>query len=53
MIGVEWGRDARDRLEGVGVPVTYRESRMGHTIDPAYLETLRAWLASTVPPQAL
>ena len=53
VIGVEWGRDARDRLEGAGVPVTYRESRMGHTIDPAYLETLRAWLASIVPPQAL
>ena len=50
VIGVQWGRDARERLEGAGATVTYRESPMGHTIDPSYLETLRTWIASAVPP---
>ena len=27
VIGVEWGRDARQRLEAAGAVVTYRESR--------------------------
>ena len=44
VIGVEWGRQARDRLEGAGARVTYRESPMPHAIDPGYLEELRSWL---------
>jgi phospholipase/carboxylesterase len=45
VIGVDWGRDARERLEAAGARVTYRESPMPHAIDPSYLEELRtSWL---------
>ena len=37
IIGVEWGRDARDRLEAAGLAVTYREDPVGHQIAPAAL----------------
>jgi len=46
IIGVEWGRDARERLEAAGARVTHRESRMPHAVDPDYLGELRSWLAS-------
>jgi phospholipase/carboxylesterase len=45
IIGVEWGRDARERLEAAGARVTYRESPMPHAIDPGYVEELRSWVA--------
>ncbi len=48
VIGVEWGRDARDRLEAAGATVTYRESPMAHTIDPGYVGELRTWLGATL-----
>jgi phospholipase/carboxylesterase len=38
VIGVEWGRRARDRLESAHADVLYRESPMGHTIDPAFVQ---------------
>jgi phospholipase/carboxylesterase len=44
VIGVEFGRDARDRLEAAGAEVTYRESPMPHAIDPDYLAELTGWL---------
>ena len=44
VIGVEFGRDARDRLEAAGAEVTYRESPMPHAIDPDYLAELRGWV---------
>jgi phospholipase/carboxylesterase len=44
IIGVEWGRDARERLEAAGARVTYRESKMPHAVDPDYLGDLRSWL---------
>ena len=44
IIPVEFGRSARDRLADGGAEVTWRESPMGHTIDPAFLAELRAWL---------
>jgi len=47
VIAVEWGRDARDRLEQAGADVTYRESPMPHAVDPAFLPELREWLAGT------
>lgn len=47
-IEVGFGRDARERLEGAGLDVTYRESPMGHSIDPRYLEELRGWVARVV-----
>jgi len=45
VIGVEFGREARDRLEAAGADVTYRESPMGHSVDPDYLPELSAWVA--------
>jgi phospholipase/carboxylesterase len=48
VISVEFGRDARDRLLEAGAAVTYRESPMPHTIDPAFLRELPAWLGETV-----
>lgn len=45
IIGVEWGHEARDRLEAAGADVTWRESPMPHTVDPAFVEELRGWLA--------
>ena len=48
VIGVEWGRAARDRLEGAGADVLYRESPLPHTVDPAFLAELRPWLQAAV-----
>ena len=44
VIGVEWGRAARKRLADAGAAVTYRESPMGHTIDPRFLPELQIWV---------
>jgi phospholipase/carboxylesterase len=44
VIPVAFGREARARLEQAGLDVTWRESPMEHTIDPAYLAALRDWL---------
>jgi phospholipase/carboxylesterase len=44
VIGVEFGRAARQRLEASGVRLLYRESPIEHGIDPAVLPDLRAWL---------
>jgi phospholipase/carboxylesterase len=51
VISVEFGRDARERLERAGADVLYRESPVPHTIDPAIIPDLRDWLARTVPPR--
>ncbi|MDP9222741.1 MAG: phospholipase [Actinomycetota bacterium] len=49
VIGVEWGRDAKDRLQAAGASVLYRESRMPHTIDPNFLARLVPWLEDKTP----
>jgi phospholipase/carboxylesterase len=46
VIGVEWGRAARDLLTEAGAEVLYRESPIGHTIDPAFLGEAAARLVS-------
>jgi phospholipase/carboxylesterase len=48
IIPVEFGRQAAARLKDAGLDVVYRESQMGHTVDPAFLEELRPWLAKAV-----
>ena len=48
VIGVEWGRDARDRLSAAGAEVLYREYPMPHAVDPGFIPELREWLAGTV-----
>ena len=44
VIGVEWGRRARTLLEEAGAPVLYREYPLPHSVDPAFLRELAAWL---------
>jgi phospholipase/carboxylesterase len=48
VIPVEWGRQARMLLEGAGMAVRYRETVMGHGIDPEYVDELSGWLADVV-----
>jgi predicted esterase len=48
VIGVEWGRRARDLLSGAGADVLYREYPLPHAIDPRYLADLRPWLAEAL-----
>jgi phospholipase/carboxylesterase len=50
IIGVEFSREARERLESAGADVHYREAPIGHQIDPAWLPELGAWLRRTVSP---
>jgi phospholipase/carboxylesterase len=49
IIEVGFGRRARDLLEAGGLAVEYRESEVGHQIDPADLADATAWLAATLP----
>ena len=42
VIPVEFGRRAREILEAAGAEVVYRESPMGHQIDPSFLAEVRA-----------
>ena len=48
VIPVDFGREARDRLTEAGAEVTYRESPMPHTIDPAFMRELPAWLGDAI-----
>jgi phospholipase/carboxylesterase len=48
VIGVEWGRDAHERLTAAGADVLYREYPLPHAVDPGFLPELRDWLASAV-----
>jgi phospholipase/carboxylesterase len=44
---VGFARRARDLLEAGGLAVEYRESDVGHQIDPAHLRDASAWLSET------
>jgi phospholipase/carboxylesterase len=46
VIGVEFGREARDRLTEAGADVTYREAPMPHAIDPGFMRELPDWVAA-------
>jgi phospholipase/carboxylesterase len=48
VIGVQFGRSARERLEQAGAQVTFHESPMAHSVDPAYLAELRDWVSARV-----
>jgi phospholipase/carboxylesterase len=52
VIEVEWGRQAKELLERSGADVLYRESPIPHTVDPAFIADLRAWLEAAVPASA-
>lgn len=49
IIAVEWGRDARERLETAGLAVTYREDPVAHQISPGALAQARAVLQDAIP----
>lgn len=48
VIGVEWGRDARDRLGAAGLDVRYHEGPIGHSLDPGLLRALPAWVEASL-----
>jgi phospholipase/carboxylesterase len=48
IIGVEWGRDARDRLEAAGAEVSYREDPVAHQISPGGLAQARSVLEAAL-----
>jgi phospholipase/carboxylesterase len=47
VIPVGFAHHARDRLVGAGASVLYRESELGHAIDPAFVDDLRNFLLTT------
>jgi len=49
VIGIEFAERARDLLSEGGLDLTYRESDLGHQIDPAHLREASAWLAEVLP----
>ena len=46
VIGIEFAQRARELLEGGGLEVEYRESELGHQIDPAQIAEARSWLGA-------
>ncbi|MDQ3645695.1 MAG: phospholipase [Actinomycetota bacterium] len=50
VIEVGWGREARSLLGEHGAVITYRESRMGHTIDPSFLAEVRVVIEKALRP---
>jgi phospholipase/carboxylesterase len=48
VISVDFARAARDLLTAAGLAVEYRETPMGHTIDPRLLPELQAWLGDVL-----
>jgi phospholipase/carboxylesterase len=48
VIEVGFGQGARDLLLAGGLDVTYRESEIGHQIDPGSLRDATEWLAETL-----
>ncbi|MDQ2629413.1 MAG: phospholipase [Actinomycetota bacterium] len=49
IIGIEFAERARELLEAAGLDVIYRESELGHQIDPAHLREASAWIGERVP----
>jgi len=44
MIPVEWARASRDRLQGLGVDLSYHEFQMGHNVSLDSLAVIAVWL---------
>ena len=45
VIPVQFAREARERLTELGADLTYRETPMGHAIDPRLLPEAQEWVA--------
>ena len=50
VMNVEFARQARELLEGGGLPVSYHKSDAAHQIDPAHLPLAREWIDEALPP---
>jgi phospholipase/carboxylesterase len=48
VIGVDFARDARDRLSAAGLAVDYHEFAGAHHVDPALMPAAREWLEQTI-----
>jgi phospholipase/carboxylesterase len=48
VIGIEFAERARELLSEGGLDVTYRESDLGHQIDPTHLREAGAWLGEVL-----
>ena len=48
MIPVEWGRASRDRLQGLGVDLSYHEFQMGHSVSMESLGVIDEWLKGQI-----
>lgn len=53
VISVEFGRDARRRLEAAGAEVVYSEAPVMHGIDPSFIGTLQDWLGQRTQPEVV
>lgn len=49
IMDVEFGRAARRLLGDAGMEVDYRESDVGHTIEPTSIPAAAGWLERTIP----
>jgi phospholipase/carboxylesterase len=49
VIPVEFGREAKEMLEQAGLDVSWRETPMQHSVDPAFLGELAGWIRERVP----
>lgn len=45
VIGIDFARDARERIETAGLPLLYREFPGAHHVEPRLLPELAGWLA--------
>jgi phospholipase/carboxylesterase len=48
VIGVEFAHRARELVQAAGLPLEYRESELGHQIDPAHIAEASGWLERTL-----
>jgi phospholipase/carboxylesterase len=48
VISIEFAHRARDLVAAAGLPLEFRESELGHQIDPGHLADAAAWLAETL-----
>jgi phospholipase/carboxylesterase len=49
LIPVEWARASRDRLQALGVDLTYQEFPMGHSVSMESLLVISDWLRKQLP----
>ncbi len=45
MLPIDWARASRDRLQRLGVDLTYNEFQMGHTVSMESLSVISGWLS--------